>query len=38
MSILENIVNSIDSLDETSIEQAKKRLDRLIKIIPNLRR
>ena len=31
MSILENIVNSIDSLDETSIEQAKKRLDRLIK-------
>lgn len=31
MSILENTVNNIDSLDKTSIEQAKKRLDRLIK-------
>ena len=31
MSILESTVNNIDSLDKTSIEQAKKRLDRLIK-------
>ena len=31
MSLLENTVKNIDSLDSTSIEQAKKRLDRLIK-------
>ena len=31
MSILESTVNNIDSLNKTSIEQAKKRLDRLIK-------
>ena len=31
MSILESTVNNIDSLDKTSIEKAKKRLDRLIK-------
>lgn len=31
MSVLENISKNIDSLDCTSIEQARKRLDRLIK-------
>ena len=31
MSILESTVNNIDSLNKTSTEQAKKRLDRLIK-------
>ena len=31
MSILESTVNNIGSLNKTSIEQAKKRLDSLIK-------
>lgn len=36
MSLLERVLNNITSLDQTSIEQAKQRLDRLIKPMGSL--